>query len=208
MSDQRRMPSFDDPPPQTQWRQSSTSASSSTGNRGPLIIGAVAIGLAAVVAVTMGLAMRGGSSSPTTSRQVVDSSDDSNDGSSSSNTESTTTPATSATRLSRSYGGTMFGKRGNYDFTMILRGRSDGNVSGRIIQRHDDGTVAGTEIVSGSLSGRDLDLSTDRWLAGGDWDKTDFYYLQFQDSQLRRFGGEFKCIECGTGRLPIRGKAR
>ena len=218
MSEQRRMPSFDDPPPENRWKatpktpapspHASTTGADTKTNRTPLIVGAVALGLAAIVGITITVASRGSSTPPAGSRQQTQSLDESNSGSASSADDAPPeTQSTSATGLSQTYVGTMYGSRGNYDFTMILRGRSDGDVAGRIIQRHDDGTVAGTEIVSGSLSGKDLDLSTDRWLAGGDWDKTDFYYLRFQDPKFRRFGGEFKCIECGTGRLPIRGRA-
>lgn len=217
MSEQRRMPSFDDPPPENHWKatpktaapspSASTTGSDAKTNRTPLIVGAVALGLAAIVGIAMTVAIRGSSTPPSDSRQQTQELDDeSNSGPSVSADE----PA--AVHLARSYSGVMHGGYGDATFRMKLH-EAQGHIQGEVVWDHTAGAgggYAGTQYVKGSRDGHNLALKALGWSAdtAADWsDEFYTYDLTFRDDRLTHFTGSMLCRVCGTGERVIEGAA-
>lgn len=121
-------------------------------------------------------------------------------------TPTSRTSAPAPPSVSGEYKGRMYGDNGTYNFVLNLREGSGDSVTGRMEQTHSYKTYAGTEILSGRVSGRRVVLSTVRWTADTDPDwqsKYEKFKLTFSQDR-ESFSGEFICDICGTGWQEIR----
>lgn len=190
------MPSFDDPPPQSDWKSGQPTGSGAT-NKTPIIVGGVALALTAVVALGMATALRGSSSTPArgTSTESTDTGSSGNFG------DPGETGDVDPLDMTGKWTGMMRATDHNYRFTMRLTESSGGSLKGEMLQVQT--TLGGSktgdrgvETMRGERSGRVVTLYGTGW----DWQTPDGWYKDTIDVKLspdgESFAGKYTCDVC------------